>query len=699
MFAGMNPTGRRVVGPSADLIEVDDGEDGLKHTALVFHERYREHEALNASLELVEPVIACPLVTGIVEVSRWDRGSASFLYPTGTAWTISEVVRAFRDGGRQVDPRAVVEMLYLAGLVVADASETLPEFGVYSHGSLSPLRVLMKADGQVQLLGYGIPQVEIMAWRDNESNVPHEDAFRYCPPERFEGMPEDGDSDLYCLSLCAYELLTTEFAYDGSLEKIRDAARRGDADKKVNGARQIPNALRQLLMKALVADPDRRIKPAEFVAHVEGLLGEIQGTSLADTMVWVSQNSRRGKALGETRGGRGVPQKGGDAAATVRAAGLGASPVKIVSGPPRPPAEVADSQNRWGKPVRRQEEPEEVEAPLEEHPSYVRARPRQREEAPPTPVAEAPGSGTVEARQALRDRLKKKDAPAEAAPPAAPAAPAPSAAAEPAVDARAALRERLKAKGNAEAPAAAAPQAAAPPAPTPEPTVDPADARAALRERLKAKQAAAEAAKPEATAEPAPAPPAEAPAAAPPAAEESAADARQALRDRLRRSQQVEVAPEKPAAELAPGAEPPAAETPAAAPVAPAEAPAAEPPAPEPAPAEPAPAAPAAGGSLRDRLKAREAAAEPPPPAAPPAPPPAAPAEAAADGARAGESLRDRLKRQKDEAAAAAAPAPAKAPEPATPAPAKAPEPAKAAEVADDPREALRRKLRERRGE
>ena len=39
--------------PSIDLVELN-GENGLRHTAIVFHDEYLEHRALNESFELVE---------------------------------------------------------------------------------------------------------------------------------------------------------------------------------------------------------------------------------------------------------------------------------------------------------------------------------------------------------------------------------------------------------------------------------------------------------------------------------------------------------------------------------------------------------------------------------------------------------------------------------------------------------------------
>ena len=85
--------------------------------------------------------------------------------------------------------------------------ERAAEYGLFCHGNLNPWRILLRADGQVSVVGYGIPPIDILKYRDNKKRPPAEDTFRYCPPERLEDDPiEDLSSDLY--------LADPRFVYD-----------------------------------------------------------------------------------------------------------------------------------------------------------------------------------------------------------------------------------------------------------------------------------------------------------------------------------------------------------------------------------------------------------------------------------------------------------------------------------------------------
>ena len=52
-IAGLIPTGRRLMGPASDLVELE-AENGLRHTAIVFHPEYREHPGITDALGVVQ---------------------------------------------------------------------------------------------------------------------------------------------------------------------------------------------------------------------------------------------------------------------------------------------------------------------------------------------------------------------------------------------------------------------------------------------------------------------------------------------------------------------------------------------------------------------------------------------------------------------------------------------------------------------
>ena len=51
-IAGLSTTGRTLIGPASDLVELE-AENGLRHTAIVFHPEYRDHSAITDALGVV----------------------------------------------------------------------------------------------------------------------------------------------------------------------------------------------------------------------------------------------------------------------------------------------------------------------------------------------------------------------------------------------------------------------------------------------------------------------------------------------------------------------------------------------------------------------------------------------------------------------------------------------------------------------
>lgn len=110
--ANLTPTGREFVAPAATLVECVD-PDGLKHTVIAYADTWRGHPVLSTSVDLIKSFMAYPMVTGLVECSAIDTAKARFSYPTGTIWTLKEVVRGFDSVGQTVGTRAALELMYL----------------------------------------------------------------------------------------------------------------------------------------------------------------------------------------------------------------------------------------------------------------------------------------------------------------------------------------------------------------------------------------------------------------------------------------------------------------------------------------------------------------------------------------------------------------------------------------------------------
>lgn len=284
--ADLEPTGRELKDPAATLIECVDSE-GLKHTVISFDEVYRGQPCLTTGVDLIMSFMAYPMVTGLVECNAADTRRARFAYPTGTIWTMKEVLRGFDQVNQAVGTRAALELLYLGGMILHEAGETGPLQGCFSHGNLNPWRIGLKADGQLQVFGYGLAQVEMQYFLHGSGEHVGHDSIRYAPPERLEGQPEQPSSDTYALAAIAYEVITGKPLYDHKdPQKLWDSVKLAEGVQAVRAHKGLSTGLRSMLVDALIYDPDKRLTGMALVDLVGNLLDDpkLEGKTLLEVM-------------------------------------------------------------------------------------------------------------------------------------------------------------------------------------------------------------------------------------------------------------------------------------------------------------------------------------------------------------------------------------------------------------------------------
>jgi len=398
-LAGLTPTGRTVDGPTADLVELTSAEGPLT-TAIVLNERYRSLERLQRAITLGEGFMCFPMVTGLVEMTRYDRDAGALCYATGASRSIAEILKSHRDAGKMVGKRAAAELCYLAGMVLTEAAETGASQGVFSHGDLNPWRVLVRADGEVQLIGYGLPSPEVLLHHAGEASETLADTWRYAPPERVAGTAEDVHADLLSLALIATEMITGEPLLNGSDDKIRADLSGGQLSSALaKHARALGKDLAEALAYAVNFDPRNRYDSGEdFVAAMERIVEAAPpGDSLAQAAAKVPSR-QRGKTL------RAVEEPTAPARGTGRA--IRPRGRRAVEAAIEAAAERGD-ESRWTKPSRQPSETPE--------PATPRAR-RRGTDAPPSDLPDA------DARPRRRTRSSVAEDTAAAEPPASPAA-------------------------------------------------------------------------------------------------------------------------------------------------------------------------------------------------------------------------------------------------------------------------------------
>lgn len=290
-FGGMTPTERRISAPIADLQELVS-DRGLRHIALVFGAPWRSRGELRSGLQSRLGFMEDPRVNGLAPLVFHHPSEGLFAYATGAAWAVSEVLAVFAGLGKAVGTRAGLELMFQAGQILLEAAAVGAEEGVDSHGSLSPWRIFLRADGQVRIVGYGLPQPELLKYREDPAAFPGEEAFRFAPPERLEGGREDFTSDLVALALVVFEVITGKRVYEGSAKDIEQQATRGEGQRRLYQMRSaLHPEVRELLARCLKYDPDSRFQDGDdFVYTVKNLLTapDLDGPSLVDVMRTVS---------------------------------------------------------------------------------------------------------------------------------------------------------------------------------------------------------------------------------------------------------------------------------------------------------------------------------------------------------------------------------------------------------------------------
>lgn len=299
-LGGMTRTGEKVAGPASDLVELES-DKGLKHLAITFHRKYRQHDSLHAELRESMAFLEQPDVCDLVGLKEFVPESGAFIYPTGNVISVAEILEVLAKMGESGGVKAGLELSYLVAQVLLEASEKGERYGVLTHGDLSPWRILCRSDGQVKLIGYGLPQVDMRTYLEDPRAVPKEDAFRYCPPERLADEAESGVSDVFSLALIAFEVMVGEPLYNGLLAEIKQQATNAQGPYRLYQWRErLPESVVDLLTRALKFDMDSRHADInEFVWDVRDVLAlpEVDGPTLTEVVGKVLHRLRRKRPL------------------------------------------------------------------------------------------------------------------------------------------------------------------------------------------------------------------------------------------------------------------------------------------------------------------------------------------------------------------------------------------------------------------
>ena len=278
-------TARRMSCADVELTEFQ-AWDGQIFTALKFHEKHGDHYRLSdESLQLIWSFMTAPMVPGLTPLAGCSEDRRNFYYRTGPVWSIQELLSWLPRRTGEPYLRAGLELIAHSARILVEAAEVGEHEGIIAHGGLNPARIMVDLEGQLQIVGYGLPQVSVLNYAAGGASAPLA-AVRYSPPERFALAEEDVLSDLYSLTLIGLEWMMGAPVFQGNATHVLGCAMRARGPDCIHRFHEdLPIDLRMCFGRALRADRDARHPTGfDFVDAIEDLLNSpiAIGPSLQD---------------------------------------------------------------------------------------------------------------------------------------------------------------------------------------------------------------------------------------------------------------------------------------------------------------------------------------------------------------------------------------------------------------------------------
>lgn len=348
----MKPTGRTFYGPTGTLMEMVS--ERKLYMAISFDREQRSHPALETALEAL-PFMRAPQIKGIAPLVEHDSKRGLYVYETGGVWPLVDVNRLAKKHGKLPSPRAALEFMRDGATMLEAAYNT---GALTNHQGLSPWRAMLSETGELTIIGYGLPQIDVLPDFEGKPDV---DSFRYAPPERIEREEEDLTSDILSLGLLGFEFLMGQPLYDGDTEEVRHQASRALGRERLYFYKdRLQWDITEALDRAFARYPDSRHRNTDdfrrAMIEIVDMPANASGEPLSDFMAWVASKDPNG------------PYK-------LEEARLAVVPKNEAAPEPRKPRWEAPSRRRKPKPEPAKPKPK-LERPRLQRPTSHAARDR-----------------------------------------------------------------------------------------------------------------------------------------------------------------------------------------------------------------------------------------------------------------------------------------------------------------------------------
>jgi len=131
------------------------------------------------------------------------------------------------------------------------------------HRDLKPDNVLIKPDGEVKLLDFGIAMDEAarrLTWFGLSPPLGTPD---YMAPEQIRGRRGDVRTDVYALGTMLYEMITGELPYTGNVHAVMRAKLNEDPRRPSDLVPEIDPKIEEILLRAIGRSPRERYASAQ----------------------------------------------------------------------------------------------------------------------------------------------------------------------------------------------------------------------------------------------------------------------------------------------------------------------------------------------------------------------------------------------------------------------------------------------------
>ncbi|HEY1011880.1 MAG TPA: serine/threonine-protein kinase, partial [Herpetosiphonaceae bacterium] len=199
-----------------------------------------------------------------------------------------------------LDERGALGLGYAAALLtpVADAIDFAHRSNAV-HRDIKPHNIMVNTDARVVLMDFGIAQGPIAGGEKLTRSGMFMGTPEYIAPEQASAQPVDGRSDLYSLSIVAYELISGSVPFSGPMPQVLVAHVYTQPPAITSLVAGLPPELDTVFAKALAKDPAKRPPNAGELVKALRIIATRNGVSFPERAELMALAVAEGSSAGK----------------------------------------------------------------------------------------------------------------------------------------------------------------------------------------------------------------------------------------------------------------------------------------------------------------------------------------------------------------------------------------------------------------